>query len=174
MQITGSASIPLLNAQQFAGVPAAMTGTGNSQTGAPSSTTPSPAPVGLKGVDTYMQEHGATQQAAAGITGVIAGEDPGANPETNEFGGGGGKGLIQWTSPTVPSPNPNIQTGNPAADMNTQLGDASAYINQRGGMASLDAAPSAMSAAQDFSAMEGPATPGSDIRPNVVQQASSW
>ena len=118
-----------------------------------------------------MQAGGATRAAAAGIGGVVAGES-GGNPEAIQGGGGGGMGILQWTPGSSAFPIQPIITGNPQRDMGVQLLDALAYIQDRGGMATINSAGtfSPLLAAWRFSAMEAPAVPGSDIRPDVVNQ----
>jgi hypothetical protein len=111
--------------------------------------------------------HGGNKYAGAGVAGTVAGES-GGDPEAEEAGGGGGQGLLQWTYPTVPFPIADIITGNAGLDMANQLVDMMAYIGSRGGIGSINAAGSALGAAEVFSAMEAPAVPGSDIRPDVV------
>lgn len=46
----------------------------------------------------FLKDKGYTEQAAAGILGNMQGES-GIYPDTVEVGGGGGYGLVQWTSP---------------------------------------------------------------------------
>jgi hypothetical protein len=60
----------------------------------------------------FLTSHGYTGSAAAGIAGNIY-QESGGNPESEGDGGGG---LIGWT----PLPGGYV-TGNPAADLHTQL-----------------------------------------------------
>jgi hypothetical protein len=115
----------------------------------------------------YLLAHGATKNAAAGIAGVIAGES-GGNPEILEEGGGGGEGLLQWTPGSSASPYQPIITGDAAKDMATQLADMMGYISGRGGLGSINAAGSAIGAADVFSLMEAPAVQYSDVDSSAV------
>jgi phage-related protein len=122
---------------------------------------------GVVTVAKYIMSHGGNKFAGAGVGGVIAGES-GGDPEIMQAGGGGGEGIMQWTPGSSARPIYPIITGNPGLDMANQLVDMMAYIAGRGGLGSINAAGSAMGAAQVFSRMEAPAVAGSDIRPDVV------
>ncbi|HEY6279677.1 MAG TPA: phage tail tip lysozyme [Streptosporangiaceae bacterium] len=69
----------------------------------------------------FLTAHGYTGIAAAGIAGNIY-QESGGNPESAGTGGGG---LIGWT----PLP-PGLVTGNPAADLQTQLAAILTYNQQ--------------------------------------------
>ena len=113
---------------------------------------------------------GFSKAAAAGIVGVIAGEDSTFDPEVGNAASG--IGLIQWTGTSVPK-GVKLQTGNAAADMKTQLGQIIPYIQTRGGsvaqLNSIAGTNNYSAAATKFSQWEAPAVPGSDIRLSVAQ-----
>ena len=69
-------------------------------------------PLNYGAIVTFLTAHGYSDNAAAGIAGNIYAES-GGNPESVGDGGGG---LIGWT----PLPGGYV-TGNPAADLQTQL-----------------------------------------------------
>jgi Phage tail lysozyme len=121
----------------------------------------------------YLVEHGYSKAGAAGVVGCIAGESAG-NPESVGSGGGG---LIGWTPLSSAAPNPNIITGNPAADMMTQLSDLLYYDSSEIGQSlvnQLNAISDPVSAADFFSAnFEKPAVTYSDVRPSTAQQIYS-
>jgi hypothetical protein len=71
-----------------------------------------PLPANYQAIASFLLAHGYTGNAAAGIAGNIYQESMG-NPESVGTGGGG---LIGWT----PLPS-GFVTGNPAADLQTQL-----------------------------------------------------
>jgi hypothetical protein len=90
----------------------------------------------------YLTAHGYTRFAAAGIAGNIYQESKG-NPESVGTGGGG---LIGWT----PLP-PGFVTGNPAADLRTQLAAILTYNQQWAQyIPALNAATSATQAADVY------------------------
>jgi hypothetical protein len=71
-----------------------------------------PVPANYAAIMGFLTSHGYTGNAAAGIAGNIY-QESGGNPESEGDGGGG---LIGWT----PLPGGYV-TGNPAADLHTQL-----------------------------------------------------
>ena len=71
-----------------------------------------PLPANYAAIMDFLTSHGYTGNAAAGIAGNIY-QESGGNPESEGDGGGG---LIGWT----PLPGGYV-TGNPAADLQTQL-----------------------------------------------------
>ena len=71
-----------------------------------------PLPANYAAIMSFLTSHGYTGNAAAGIAGNIY-QESGGNPESEGDGGGG---LIGWT----PLPGGYV-TGNPAADLQTQL-----------------------------------------------------
>jgi hypothetical protein len=71
-----------------------------------------PLPANYAAIMGFLTSHGYTGNAAAGIAGNIY-QESGGNPESEGDGGGG---LIGWT----PLPGGYV-TGNPAADLQTQL-----------------------------------------------------
>jgi hypothetical protein len=71
-----------------------------------------PLPANYAAIVGFLTSHGYTGNAAAGIAGNIY-QESGGNPESEGDGGGG---LIGWT----PLPGGYV-TGNPAADLQTQL-----------------------------------------------------
>jgi hypothetical protein len=130
------------------------------------------ATAGVQTVARYVMAHGGTREAGAGVGGTVAGES-GGNPEAVQAGGGGGTGLIQWTPGSSAFPIQPLITGNVGRDMAVQLVDMMAYIASRGGIGAINAAGASggpMGAAREFSMMEAPLVPGSDIRPSVVAQ----
>jgi hypothetical protein len=107
----------------------------------------------------YLTANGYTAAAAAGIVGCIAGES-GGDPESV---GSGGNGLIGWTPPLA-----GIVTGNPTADLATQLPLIIEYNNNQGQelIAQLNAITNPVQAAMFYSIkFERPAVPYSDVRP---------
>jgi hypothetical protein len=92
--------------QQAAAPPAS---TGNLSCSASAS---GPLPANYAAIVGFLTSHGYTGNAAAGIAGNIY-QESGGNPESEGDGGGG---LIGWT----PLPGGYV-TGNPAADLQTQL-----------------------------------------------------
>jgi hypothetical protein len=71
-----------------------------------------PLPANYAAIMSFLTSHGYTGNAAAGIAGNIY-QESGGNPESEGDGGGG---LIGWT----PLPGGYV-TGNPSADLQTQL-----------------------------------------------------
>ena len=122
-------------------------------------------------IGSFLQSHGFTRYAAAGVTGNIQAES-GGNPEILEVGGGGGGGLIQWT----PYP-PGYITGDVQKDLTTQL---NAILAWGGGPGLVNKATSASNAAliyQDY--YEKPASltaslPERMAAANAVYQAMGW
>jgi tryptophan 2,3-dioxygenase len=116
----------------------------------------------------FLVRNGYSNAAAAGIAGCIAGESS-FNPEAV---GSGGAGLIGWTPPSSAKPNPNIVTGNPTADLQTQLTDILAYNQIWARYIPLLNAQTDPVAAADFYSQnfERPAVTDSDVRANVAQQ----
>lgn len=136
----------------------------------------------------YFTSHGYSDAAAAGMTGVIAGES-GGNPDSVGSGGGG---LIGWT-PLSKLPADAI-TGNQQADLQTQLPLVLDYANTTnptwpyngqspypdvappGGvtvqsLSNLQNATNPTAAADMWSAYwEKPATPYSDVNSQVVNE----
>ena len=78
-------------------------------------------PANYAAIVSFLTTHGYTRFAAAGIAGNMYQESKG-NPESVGTGGGG---LIGWT----PLP-PGFVTGNPAADLHTQLEAVLTYNQQ--------------------------------------------
>lgn len=115
----------------------------------------------------FLTAHGYTGNAAAGIAGNIYQESMG-NPESVGSGGGG---LIGWT----PLPA-GFVTGNPAADLQTQL-EAILTFNQQwsGYIPALNAATSPAQAADiyatDFERAGIPATPNREAAANAAAAA---
>jgi hypothetical protein len=96
-------------------------------------------PANFPAIVTFLMSHGYTGLAAAGIAGNIYQESKG-NPESVGTGGGG---LIGWT----PLPA-GLVTGNPAADLQTQLNALLTYNQQWAAyIPALNAATSATQAA---------------------------
>jgi hypothetical protein len=105
----------------------------------------------------FLTAHGYTGFAAAGIAGNIY-QESGGNPES---GGSGGGGLIGWT----PLPG-GFVTGNPSADLQTQL-EALLTYNQQWSqyLPALNAATSAPAAAYIYMAdFERPGIPAAANR----------
>jgi hypothetical protein len=98
---------PTAGSGQEAAAPAASTG--NLSCSASAS---GPLPANSAAIVGFLTSHGYTGNAAAGIAGNIY-QESGGNPESEGDGGGG---LIGWT----PLPGGYV-TGNPAADLQTQL-----------------------------------------------------
>lgn len=118
-------------------------------------------------IDQFLQAHGYTRNAAAGIAGDIYGES-GGNPEAV---GSGGWGLIGWT-PSTPGQYANLYpTGNPQTDFAHQLQGILQYNVAEAtpsAMAALQAATSPTAAAQVYSAQfERPAVLYSDVNPGI-------
>ena len=118
-------------------------------------------PANWKAIAQYLMAHGYSKNAAAGIDGNIEVESAGGNPEQLEIGGGGGTGIIQWTPASSAAPLQPIVTGNPSADLATQLTDLLTYNTGAGqaAIATLNAEPTAAAAAADYEAVfERPAS----------------
>ncbi len=99
-------------------------------------------PANFPAIVTFLMSHGYTGPAAAGIAGNIYQESKG-NPESVGTGGGG---LIGWT----PLPA-GFVTGNPAADLQTQLNALLTYNQQWAAyIPALNAATSATQAADIY------------------------
>jgi LysM repeat protein len=108
----------------------------------------------------FLTQHGYSRSGAAGIIACIAGES-GGNPESVGSGGGG---LIGWT----PLPG-GMVTGNPTADLNTQLAALLQYNNANGNVAGLNSQGSPTAAADYYSqTFERPAVTDSDVRDAVA------
>lgn len=105
----------------------------------------------------FLMAHGYTGIAAAGIAGNIFRESTG-NPESVGTGGGG---LIGWT----PLPA-GFVTGNPAADLRTQLNALLTYNQQWSQyIPALNAATSATQAADIYmNDFERPGIPAASVR----------
>ncbi len=115
----------------------------------------------------FLTAHGYTAFAAAGIAGNIY-QESGGNPESVGSGGGG---LIGWT----PLPG-GFVTGNPAADLQTQLAALLTYNQQWSGyLPALNAATSAPAAAYiymaDFERPGIPAAANREAAASAVAQA---
>lgn len=111
----------------------------------------------------FLTAHGYTKAAAAGIVGCIAGESAG-NPESVGSGGGG---LIGWTPL-----RPGLITGNPSADLMTQL---NAILSCNNGYSQyiplLNSVSSPVEAADIYSMdFERPAVLYSDVRASIAQE----
>ena len=78
-------------------------------------------PENYQAIVSFMIGHGYSKMAAAGMAGNMWQESEG-NPESVGTGGGG---LIGWTPLQA-----GMVTGNPAADLQTQLGDVLTYNQQ--------------------------------------------
>jgi hypothetical protein len=98
---------PMAASGQHAAAPAASTGDLSC-----SASASGPLPTNYAALMSFLTSHGYTGNAAAGIAGNID-QESGGNPESEGDGGGG---LIGWT----PLPGGYV-TGNPAADLQTQL-----------------------------------------------------
>jgi len=116
-----------------------------------------PVPANYAAIVTFLARHGYTATAAAGIAGNIYQESKG-NPESVGTGGGG---LIGWT----PLPA-GFVTGNPAADLQTQLTAILTYNQQWAQyIPSLNAATTATQAADIYmSYFERPGLPAAANR----------
>jgi LysM repeat protein len=108
----------------------------------------------------FLTKHGYTRTGAAGVIACIAGES-GGNPESVGSGGGG---LIGWT----PLPG-GMVTGNPTADLNTQLAALLQYNDANGNVSGLNSQSSPTAAADYYSqTFERPAVTDSDVRDAVA------
>jgi hypothetical protein len=127
----------------------------------------------LLAVAQYLVANGYSDAAAAGVASCVDGES-GGNPESVGTGGGG---LIGWTPISSAAPNPNIITGNPAQDMETQLSDLLYYNSNEIGQSFVDELDSQTDpvAAADFYSQnfEKPAVTDSDVVPSVAEQIFS-
>lgn len=121
-------------------------------------------------IATYLVAHGYSKAAAAGICGCIAGESQG-DPDATQIGGGGGRGLIQWTDHDgthydVP------MTGNRQRDFNAQLPDILQYNENQGAgnVQALNSISDPVRAARFYSEnFERPKQADSDVRPDVAR-----
>jgi Phage tail lysozyme len=102
-----ASSTPAAGSGQQAAAPPASTGHLSC-----SASASGPLPANYAAIVGFLTSHGYTGNAAAGIAGNIY-QESGGNPESEGDGGGG---LIGWT----PLPGGYV-TGNPAADLQTQL-----------------------------------------------------
>ncbi len=110
----------------------------------------------------FLENNGYSRAGAAGIAGDIWGESL-CNPESVGSGGGG---IIGWT----PLP-PGLVTGNPAADLQSQLAAILAYnrVNDNGHLASVRNAVDSVTASRLYSLyFERPASLYSDVYPSVT------
>jgi len=114
----------------------------------------------------FLTKHGYTRFAAAGMAGNIYQESKG-NPESVGTGGGG---LIGWT----PLP-PGFVTGNPAADLRTQLAALLTYNKQWSQyIPALNAAKSATAAADIYmNYFERPGIPAASNREGAAAAVAS-
>jgi hypothetical protein len=114
-------------------------------------------PENYEAIVRFLMRHGYTGLAAAGIAGNIFRESTG-NPESVGTGGGG---LIGWT----PLPA-GMVTGNPAADLRTQLNALLTYNQQWSQyIPALNAATSATQAADIYmNDFERPGIPAASVR----------
>jgi hypothetical protein len=110
----------------------------------------------------FLVQHGYSHAAAAGVAGDVAGESTG-NPESVGSGGGG---IIGWT----PLPA-GLVTGNPSADLQSQLSALLVYNQQWAQfLPALNAATDPVTAGDIYSRdFERPAVLYSDTRPSVAQ-----
>jgi hypothetical protein len=126
-----------------------------------------PLPENYAAIVDFLTAHGYTGLAAAGIAGNMY-QESGGNPESVGDGGGG---LIGWT----PLPSGYV-TGNPAADLQTQL-NAVLTFNQQWAqfIPALNAATSAAQAAdiyvQDFERAGVPAASNREAAAQAVAAA---
>jgi LysM repeat protein len=124
----------------------------------------------LLAVAQFLEQHGYSKAAAAGVASCVDGES-GGNPESVGSGGGG---LIGWTPLGSAAPNSNIITGNAEQDMTTQLDDILFYNSNEIGQAQVDQLNSIsdpLQAADFFSQnFEKPAVTDSDVVASVAEQ----
>ena len=124
----------------------------------------------LLAVAQYLEEHGYSRAAAAGVASCVDGES-GGNPESVGSGGGG---LIGWTPLGSAAPNANIITGNGGQDMMTQLADILFYNSNEIGQSLVDqlnGISDPLQAADFFSQnFEKPAVTNSDVVSSVAEQ----
>jgi hypothetical protein len=143
------------------------TGTGTGSRGVPKCTgTGGMLPANYAAIVSFLTAHGYTGIAAAGIAGNIFQESLG-NPESVGSGGGG---LIGWT----PLPS-GLVTGNPAADLQTQLNALLTYNQQWSQfIPALNAATSATQAADIFmNDFERPGIPAAGNREAAAQAVAA-
>jgi hypothetical protein len=95
-------------------------------------------PANYRAIATFLTGHGYSHTGASGIAGNIL-QESGGNPES---AGSGGNGLIGWTPARA-----GFVTGNPGRDLAVQLNAILAYNNAQGGISTLNAQPTAASAA---------------------------
>lgn len=95
-------------------------------------------PANYRAIASFLTGHGYSHTGASGIAGNIL-QESGGNPESQ---GDNGNGLIGWTPA-----RPGFVTGNPGRDLATQLNAILAYNNAQGGISTLNAQPTAASAA---------------------------
>jgi Phage tail lysozyme len=123
-------------------------------------------PANYEAIVSYLTAHGYTRFAAAGMAGNIFQESKG-NPESVGTGGGG---LIGWT----PLP-PGFVTGNPPADLRTQLAAILTYNQQWAQyIPALNAAVSATQAADIYmNYFERPGIPAAYNREGAAAAVAS-
>jgi LysM repeat protein len=123
-------------------------------------------PANYAAIVSFLTAHGYTGIAAAGIAGNIYQESMG-NPES---AGSGGGGLIGWT----PLPS-GFVTGNPSADLQTQLNALLTYNQQWSQfIPALNAATSAAQAADIFmNDFERPGIPAAGNREAAAQAVAA-
>jgi Phage tail lysozyme len=123
-------------------------------------------PENYAAIVSFLTRHGYTRLAAAGIAGNIYRESMG-NPESVGTGGGG---LIGWT----PLPA-GMVTGNPAADLRTQLAALLTYNQQWSQyIPTLNAATSATQAADIYmNYFERPGIPAAYEREAAAQAVAT-
>jgi Phage tail lysozyme len=116
-------------------------------------------PLNYATIVNFLIGHGYTSIAAAGIAGNIY-QESGGNPES---GGAAAGGLIGWT----PLPS-GYSTGNPSADLQTQLGGLLAFNNHLGEfLPALNAAKTPADAAYVYMTdFERPGFPAASNREN--------
>ena len=123
-------------------------------------------PANYAAIVQFLTEHGYTALAAAGIAGNIYQESKG-DPESVGSGGGG---LIGWT----PLPA-GFVTGNPAADLRTQLAAVLSYNQQWSAyIPALNAATSAADAADIYmNYFERPGIPAASNREAAAEAVAA-
>lgn len=123
-------------------------------------------PANYAAIVAFLLRHGYTKMAAAGVAGNIYQESKG-DPESVGTGGGG---LIGWT----PLPA-GFVTGNPAADLHTQLEALLTYNDQWSGyLPALNAAASPAQAAYIYmSDFERPGLPVAENREAAAEAVAS-
>jgi hypothetical protein len=125
-----------------------------------------PLPQNYAAIVDYLTGHGYTGIAAAGIAGNIY-QESGGNPESVGSGGGG---LIGWT----PLPG-GFVTGNPQADLETQLAALLTYNEQWAQfIPALNAAGSAVAAADIYmNDFERPGDPAAGNREAAAEAVAA-